>query len=71
MSLVQARKNLVLLGTCNSGSFVEAQAVTRGISEKTAIDKLIRATGRATISASTDSQVALEGIDDHGVLPIP
>ncbi|MBU2509966.1 caspase family protein [bacterium] len=67
MSLIQASKSLVLLDTCNSGSFVEAQAVARGIAEKTAIDKLIRATGRATISASTDSQVALEGIENHGV----
>ena len=67
LSLVQARKSMILLDTCNSGSYVEAQAVSRGLAEKTAIDKLIRATGRATISASSDSQVALEGIDNHGV----
>jgi len=67
MSRVPAQKSLVLLDTCNSGSFVQAQAVTRGMAEKTAIVKLTRATGRATIAASTDSQVALEGYEGHGV----
>jgi uncharacterized caspase-like protein len=59
MSAIAAKKSLVLLDTCNSGSFVQAQAVSRGIQEKMAIDKLTRATGRATITASTDSEVAL------------
>jgi hypothetical protein len=67
LAKVPARKSLVLLDTCSSGSFVEAQAVTRGIAEKTAITKLTRATGRATIAASMDSQVALEGYMGHGV----
>lgn len=67
MSSVSAKKSLILLDTCNSGSFVQAQAVARGIQEKTAIDKLTRATGRATIAASTDTQVALEGHNGHGV----
>jgi len=67
MADIPAMKNLVLLDTCNSGSFVEAQTVTRGLAEKTAIDKLIRATGRAIISASTDTQVALEGYEGHGI----
>jgi len=67
MSLIIAQKSLVLLDTCNSGSFVKAQLLKRGISEKTAINKLTRATGRAVIAASTDKQVALEGFDGHGV----
>jgi uncharacterized caspase-like protein len=67
MADIPAMKNLVLLDTCNSGSFVEAQTVTRGIAEKTAITKLIRATGRAVISASSDTQVALEGYKGHGI----
>lgn len=67
MSRVPAQKSLVLLDTCNSGSYVEAQAAARGIAEKTAIDKLTRATGRATIAASSDTQVALEGYEGHGV----
>ncbi len=67
LSQVPARKSLILLDTCNSGSFVQAQAVTRGLEEKVAIEKLTRATGRATIAASSDSQVALEGYEGHGV----
>ena len=67
LASLNSRKSLVLLDTCNSGSFTEAQVVTRGIAEKTAIDKLTRATGRATIAASTDSQVAYEGYNGHGV----
>ena len=67
LSRIQAQKSLVLLDTCNSGSYVDAQLASRGIAEKTAIDKLIKATGRATITASSASQVALEGIAGHGV----
>ena len=68
LSSILASKSMVLLDTCNSGSYVEAQQLSRGMAEKTALDKLIRATGRATISASSASEVALEGVDGHGVL---
>ena len=67
LSQIAAQKSLVLLDTCNSGGYVQAQAVTRGLTEKTAIDKLTRATGRATIAASSDTQVAYEGYKGHGV----
>jgi len=67
MASLDAEKSLVLLDTCNSGSYVEAQAAARGMAEKTAIDKLTRATGRATIAASSEAQVALEGYQGHGV----
>ena len=68
LSGIAAQKSLVVLDTCNSGSYVEAQLSSRGMAEKTAIDRLIRATGRATISASSASEVALEGVEGHGVL---
>jgi uncharacterized caspase-like protein len=63
---IQAMKSLLLLDTCNSGSFVEAIA-SRGVLEKTAISKLTRAVGRATLAASSKNQVALEGYEGHGV----
>jgi uncharacterized caspase-like protein len=66
LSKIQAMKSLVILDTCNSGSFAQAMA-SRGILQKTAIDKLTRATGRATIVASSKDQVALEGYKGHGV----
>lgn len=62
---IQATKSLLLLDTCNSGSFAEAVA-SRGVIEKTAINKLTRAVGRHTIVASSKSQVALEGLEGHG-----
>jgi|GEM_PF-256538 len=64
---IAAEKNLVLLDTCNSGAFIQSHIATRGLAEKTAIEKLNRATGRAIIAASSDSQVALEGYKGHGV----
>jgi WD40 repeat protein len=65
LSNVNALKSIILLDTCNSGSFTEALA-SRGMVEKTAINKLSRAIGRATIVASSKSQVALEGYEGHG-----
>jgi WD40 repeat protein len=63
---IQAMKTLLLIDTCNSGSFSEAVA-TRGVTDKTAITKLARSVGRATIAASSKNQVALEGYEGHGV----
>ncbi len=63
---IQAMKSLLLLDTCNSGSFAEAVA-SRNIVEKTAVARLNKATGRSTIVASSKDQVALEGYDGHGV----
>jgi WD40 repeat protein len=67
LSYLDSKKSLLLLDTCNSGSYIQAQAITRGLAEKTAIDKLTRAIGRTTIAASSDSQVAFEGFKGHGV----
>ena len=64
---VPARKSLVLIDTCESGSFAKSMVTTRGMAEKAAIAKLTRATGRATIVASTDTQPAIEGYEGHGV----
>jgi WD40 repeat protein len=64
---IPARKSLVLIDTCESGSFSQSMVAMRGMAEKTAIAKLTRATGRATIVASTDKQPAAEGYQGHGV----
>jgi uncharacterized caspase-like protein len=64
---IQARKSLVLIDTCESGSFSKTLLALRGIAEKTAVAKLTRATGRATILAATDEQPAAEGYQGHGV----
>jgi hypothetical protein len=67
LSKIPAQKSLVLLDTCESGSFAYSLATIRGMAAKTAIDKLARATGRATIVASTENQPALEGYKGHGI----
>lgn len=63
---IQALKTLLLIDTCNSGSFSESIG-SRGVTDKTAIAKLARTVGRATIAASSKNQVALEGYEGHGV----
>ncbi len=65
LAKIKAQKSLVLLDTCNSGAFSNIR--TRGIEEKTAVARLVKATGRATIMASSRDQVALEGYKGHGV----
>ena len=67
LAAVPARKSIILIDTCESGSFSQSLAVMRGMVEKTAIDRLSRATGRATIVAATDTQPAMEGYEGHGV----
>uniref|UniRef100_UPI000B7D0242 caspase family protein n=1 Tax=Candidatus Entotheonella palauensis TaxID=93172 RepID=UPI000B7D0242 len=71
---IAAQKSLILLDTCHSGALTTAWkgelgtlATARGLAEKGAIDKLMRATGRAVIAASTRRQFALEGHEGHGV----
>ncbi|MGA2640336.1 MAG: caspase family protein [Spirochaetia bacterium] len=63
---ITALKSLLFFDTCNSGSFLDAP-VSRGLSEKTAVDRLMRGVGRAMIMASSSDQVALEGYENHGV----
>ena len=65
LTLIKASKTLVLMDTCNSGSFLGGS--TRGLSEKTAVDRLTRSTGHATIVAALKSQVAMEGYEGHGI----
>ncbi|UCF93038.1 MAG: caspase family protein [Desulfobacterales bacterium] len=64
---VPARRSIVLIDTCESGSFLQWLAAMRSMIEKTAIAKLRRATGRATIVATADKQLAVEGYQGHGV----
>ncbi|MEQ1528008.1 MAG: caspase family protein, partial [Methylococcales bacterium] len=72
---IPATKTVVLLDTCDSGSFTMAARdtgqLTRGIEQKTGMARLMRATGRAVIAATSDDNMALEGYgnpgDKHGV----
>ena len=66
MAQVPAQKSVLLFDTCESGSLTE-EAVTRGLEAQAAIDRLARAVGRTTVTASTDTAPALEGYRQHGL----
>ncbi len=71
--MIPARKSVLLLDTCESGSMTGAatfqMASVRGgtVAQVAAIDRLSRATGRTTISATSRKAPALEGYRGHGV----
>lgn len=66
---VRAQKSLVVLDTCHAGAALSlaALATTRGPEMKDAISRLMRATGRAVLAATSDKDVAYEGYEQHGV----
>ena len=72
LAKIHAQKSLIILDTCYAGaagnlaSLATALAARGDLSEKTAITKLQRATGRAVLAASSDKQLALEGCKEHG-----
>ena len=66
LSRVSAQKSVLLFDTCESGSLTQ-EAVTRGLEDKAAIERLSRAVGRTTLTASTDTGPALEGFRQHGL----
>ncbi|SKA01377.1 WD40 repeat [Trichlorobacter thiogenes] len=66
ISSIKATRSLFLIDTCSSGAFSEAMA-GQTAAEHTALSKLARSVGRATLAASSRDQVALEGHQGHGV----
>ena len=68
LAKISALKSLVIPDTCGSGGFSKtiASLNSRGIVEKTALDRLMRATGRAMLAASSELEQALEGHEKHG-----
>jgi uncharacterized caspase-like protein len=68
LSQIPARKTLLLLDTCNSGSFASSRPTRDvAVSDKAAIEKLAKISGRAILAAAASDQVALEGYMGHGV----
>ena len=71
---VTANKSLIILDTCYAGRFVNAMTdgtrvllASRGASEKAAISRLMKASGRVVLAATTERKWALEGYKGHGV----
>lgn len=71
LSKIDAGKSLILIDTCDSGSFMseKSQFNTRGSfsSSDGVIRRLRKAVGCAVISAAKDNQSALEGYEGHGI----
>ncbi|MFC1569874.1 caspase family protein [bacterium] len=68
---IPAQKKLIILDTCHSGKAGEEIQValiqSRGLTEATAVKILQRAVGSAVFTASSDTQLALEGYQGHGL----
>jgi len=69
---IPAQKKIVILDTCNAGKGGKEIQVallkqTRGLTDATAVKLLQRAIGSAVFSASSDTQLALEGYNGHGL----
>ena len=65
---IPAKKSVLIFDTCESGSLTMVQLVSlRGGFEKGAVDRLIKATGRTSLTAALENQPAIEGYRGHGV----
>ena len=64
---ILAKKAVLMFDTCEAGSLTERAKTRGGLEQKTALGRLIQATGRATLTASTATQEAYEGHGGHGV----
>lgn len=72
---IPTAKSLIVLDSCSAGQFATDLAEDKQlamlkrstIGDKSAIDRLMRATGRYVLAATTEKGYALEGHDQHGV----
>jgi WD40 repeat protein len=64
---ILAKKAVLMFDTCEAGSLTERARTRGGLEQKAALGRLIQATGRATLTASTATQEAFEGYGGHGV----
>jgi WD40 repeat protein/uncharacterized caspase-like protein len=64
---ILAKKAVIMFDTCEAGTFAEQRVASRGLEQKASLGRLIQATGRATLTASSATQLAYEGHGGHGV----
>jgi hypothetical protein len=65
---IPARKSILLYDTCESGSLTGTKARGSDIDERLgALNRMTRATGRTSLTATTDDAPALEGYHGHDV----
>ena len=63
LKTIRATKTLLLLDTCSAGAALNG----RELGEKGSIERLASLTGRGILAATKSDQVALEGVEGHGV----
>ena len=64
---ILAKKAVLMFDTCEAGSLTDRAKTRGGLERKAALGRLIQATGRATLTATTATQEAYEGYGGHGV----
>jgi WD40 repeat protein len=67
---IHATKKLLVIDTCHAealGNALQVALLTRGLDEVAALKVLSRAVGTTVLAASTTTQQALEGYEDHGL----
>jgi hypothetical protein len=67
---IPAQKKLIVIDTCSAavlGDAIQLAALSRGLTEATAIKVLSRAVGTTVLSASSATQQAVEGYQGHGL----
>jgi len=67
---IHATKKLIAIDTCHAealGDALQVALLTRGLDEIAALKVLSRAVGTTVLAASTTTQQALEGYEDHGL----
>jgi WD40 repeat protein/uncharacterized caspase-like protein len=67
LARVPARKSVLLFDTCESGSLTGEGKETRALERTAANDRLVQATGRTVLTASSDDTDAFEGFRGHGL----
>ncbi|MGD9925593.1 MAG: caspase family protein [Pseudorhodoplanes sp.] len=64
---IPARRSVLLFDTCESGSLTDDTSQTRALERGAANDRLVRATGRTVLTATSDKADAFEGYRGHGL----
>src|SRR5262249_48009086 len=66
-SRIPARRSVLLFDTCESGTLTGEAKETEALERAAASDRLVRAIGRSTLTASSADKDAIEGYRGHGL----
>ena len=66
-SSIRAKRSIMLFDTCESGTVVDDEHETQLLERAAASSRMVQATGRTILAASSGDTEALEGFKDHGL----